>query len=96
MQEKKDLPTFLRLLILTLITALAWVFFTIYRSFVKEPSPAVPADVILPLNPKLDNETMDQMQIKNYLDQIPEPVINVLPQESEVATEEAELEQNPN
>jgi len=70
--ETKKLPPFIKILILTLITALLWVFFTIYRSFTAEPPVPVSSEIILPLNPKLDQKTIEEIKGKKYLDHITE------------------------
>lgn len=56
------LPNVVALMILTLVTLLIWLSFTVIRSFTAEAPPVVPPEVVLPVNPKLDTTVIDQMQ----------------------------------
>lgn len=98
MENKKELPTIVKLLIFTLVTGIFWAFFTIYRSFTSEPSPVVPAEILFPLTPKLDEKTIDEIKQRNFLETIPEISINVsesIIKPTPEATEEAEIEVSP-
>ena len=92
MKDKKKLPAVITILILTLITAVFWVFFSAYRSFTDETEPVVPKEVLLPLNPKLDTDTIDKIKERKHFDTIEESFIQnpeVLP--SPVATQETTI-----
>lgn len=71
---KTKLPSLVSILILTLVTTLAWVSFTVYRALTIKPAPVVPADISQPLSPTLDTETINSLQNKLYFDdsQVPE------------------------
>ncbi len=60
------LPNLIVLMILTLITLLIWLTLNIYRNFTKETPPAVPIEIVLPVSPYLDTETIDQMEKRIY------------------------------
>lgn len=60
------LPNVINLMILTLVTLLIWLSFTVIRSFTKEPAAVVPTEIVLPINPKLDTQTIDQMESRIY------------------------------
>lgn len=60
------LPNVIALMILTLVTLLIWLTFTIFRSFTREAAPVVPVEIVLPVNPKLDSSTVNQMQQRLY------------------------------
>ncbi len=45
-----------------MITVVFWTIFTVYRVFTNEPSPNVPPDIIEPLNPVLDAESLDSIE----------------------------------
>lgn len=68
MKEKKELPKLVVFAILTLITALSWVGFEIYRALTVKPDPVVPPEVILELNPELDLQTLEGLVNKVYLE----------------------------
>lgn len=76
MKNKKKLPAIVTTLILTVITSIFWVFFTAYRSVTSKPQPAVPAEIILPLNPKLDTNTIEEIKNKSFLETIPDDRID--------------------
>lgn len=59
-------------MILTLVTLLIWLSFTIFRSFTREAAPVVPVEIVLPVNPKLDTNTIKQMEQRLY----PEATVN--------------------
>lgn len=60
------LPNVINLMILTLVTILIWLSFTVYRSFTREATPVVPVEVVLPVNPQLDLEVIKMMEQKLY------------------------------
>lgn len=60
------LPNVVNLMILTLVTILIWLVFNIYRSFTRQAPPAVPVEIVLPINPRLDTTTIDQMEQRLY------------------------------
>ncbi len=62
--NRKKLPNLIVLFILTLITTLFWISFSIYQVFTKEASPVVPEEIILQIDPKLDIETIKMMRSK--------------------------------
>ncbi len=64
--KTNKLPNIIILMILTLVTVLIWLTLNVYRNFTRETPPAVPAPVILPLTPELDEETIKQMEKRIY------------------------------
>lgn len=60
------LPNVVALLILTLVTLLIWLTFNVYRSFSSEAPPAVPQEVVEPINPRFDTEVINQMETRLY------------------------------
>jgi hypothetical protein len=79
--NKEKLPSIVPILILTLITVVMWVSFDIYRAFLKPADVNVPAAVSQPLTPTLDQNVINQLESKPYLDnsQIPDTVVNSAP-----------------
>lgn len=53
-------------MILTLITTIFWILFSIYRVFVNQPSPVVPEEIVLQLDPKLDTNIINEMKNRIY------------------------------
>lgn len=66
MKKTDKLPSFVILLILTAITALFWVSFNIYRVFSAKPPTTVPAEIIKPVNPNIDIDTLELIQKRIY------------------------------
>jgi hypothetical protein len=62
--NRKKLPNLIILFILTLITILFWISFSIYQVFTSNTSPVVPTEIILQIDPKLDIETIKTMRSK--------------------------------
>lgn len=66
--NKKALPALVKLAILTVVTALVWVGFEVYRAFTVSPPLTVSDAVIQPLDPTLDINTLDGIVNKTWLD----------------------------
>jgi len=62
--KNKKLPSLINLLILTVICTVFWVSFNIYRVFTNEPSPAVSEEILLPIDPTLDIQTLNVIKEK--------------------------------
>jgi len=75
--KKTKLPNLVAILVLTLITVVMWVSFSIYRAFSIKPTPQVAEDVSKPLSPVLDVETINLVESRVFIDdsQIPENVV---------------------
>lgn len=75
--KKTKLPNLVAILVLTLITVVMWVSFSIYRAFSIKPTPAVSEEVLKPLSPVLDIETINLVESRIFIDdsQIPENVV---------------------
>lgn len=55
--------------ILTTITILTWVIFDAYQRFNKTEIKDIPPEVLLPLSPSLDKQTLDNIEAKLYFSQ---------------------------
>ncbi|MFZ5932483.1 MAG: hypothetical protein ACOYT7_00115 [Patescibacteria group bacterium] len=60
--KKSKVPSLVTIAILTTITVLFWVGFSVYRIFTDEPEPNVPGEILEPVSPTLDSETIDKIQ----------------------------------
>src|SRR5258708_2714359 len=73
---KKKYPRILILAILSLITALVWGVSDVVRSFFfKKPEIKVSTEVLAPLDPTLDKQTLDAVQNALYFD--PSQIVTV-------------------
>jgi len=72
--KKNKLPGIVTILILTLITAFMWISFNVYRAFTIQPETKVPEEILKPLSPTLDTDTLGKIGNRPLLDdsQIPE------------------------
>lgn len=79
--KNSKLPNLVSILILTVLTALMWISFSVYRAITTKPAPNVPQAVSLPLTPTLDTTTLNKVQSSLFLDssQIPQNVANGTP-----------------
>lgn len=59
--KNKKLPSIVILLILTAITVVFWISFTVYRVFSKEKTIVVPNEITAPIVPILDMETLNEV-----------------------------------
>lgn len=62
MKKNKKLPSIIILLILTAITAVFWISFSVYRVFTKPKPINIPNEVIAPINPNLDLDTLNEIE----------------------------------
>ncbi|KKP47641.1 MAG: hypothetical protein UR39_C0003G0043 [Candidatus Woesebacteria bacterium GW2011_GWA1_33_30] len=60
--KNAKLPSLMILLILTTITVVFWISFTIYRVFTKESPVNVSNEIIAPINPNLDMDTLNEIE----------------------------------
>jgi len=64
--KKTKTPNLVTIFILTTITVVFWVFFTVYRVFTNEPTPNIPPEVLEPLTPNLDKDTIDKIEARLF------------------------------
>lgn len=60
--KNKKLPSIVILLILTAITAVFWISFSVYRVFTKPKPINIPGEVTAPINPSLDLDTLNEIE----------------------------------
>jgi hypothetical protein len=64
--KKTKLPSAIVLMILTLITVIFWISFTVYRVFTTETKPEIPEEVVLKLDPSFDIKTLQMTKDRIY------------------------------
>ena len=108
--KKQKKPNVVILGILTLVTILLWIGFSAYRSITSEAPVKVPSEILAPISPTLDTETLGEVADRLFfLEQewaetvhiappSPSPTASPeptsLPEEQEEATESAISENN--
>lgn len=80
MKEAK-LPSIVSILILTIITVIMWISFSVYRAFTQKPAAPVQGEISKPLDPSLDTQTLNQIQSRMFLQdsEIPDAVASSQP-----------------
>jgi len=75
--KKNKLPNLVTILILTMITVIAWASFEVYRAFTTKSEVSVPNAVSDPITPTLDQPTIGKIETKIFIDssQIPDNVV---------------------
>lgn len=91
--KKTKTPNLVTLLVLTTLTVIFWVFFSIYRVFTDEPSYDVPAQILEPVSPTLDSSLIDKIEGRLFfregevaITQIPTAIPTATPVASPAAT----------
>jgi hypothetical protein len=87
--KKLKTPNLVTIVVLTTITIIFWVFFSVFRAFTQEPSPSLPPEILEPFNPDLDAETLSKIQGRTFFSEGQIPTITILtPTPTEVPSEE--------
>ncbi len=77
MDKKSKLPNLVSILILTVLTSIMWISFSVYRAVTTKPAANVSQVISEPLTPTLDTETINKIESSLYLgsDQIPQSIV---------------------
>ncbi len=54
---------------LTVITIIVWVSFEVYRALTKRPDVGVPPEILSPIDPTLDANTLDKLQERMHFEE---------------------------
>lgn len=75
--KKNRLPSLITILVLTLLTSIIWVSFSVYRAITAKPPESVPSVVSNPLTPTLDTPEINKIESSIFLDnsQIPQNLV---------------------
>ncbi len=65
--NKKDKPFLVQVAVLTTITTLVWIGFSVYKAFTDEPEPTVSKEVLANINPTLDSAILENLETRLYL-----------------------------
>ena len=93
--EKQKRPNFVTIGILTVITIFLWIGFSVYRAFTITPSIEVSDEIIKPITPTLDTETLSKIDQRVFFEEgeirqilISTPAATPTPTPIETETEE--------
>lgn len=59
-------PKAVTLAIFTTMTIILWVFFSVYRQLTSPPEAPVPLEILAPLNPELNTQTLEKLPSRLY------------------------------
>lgn len=76
--KKTKIPSLIPILVLTLITVIMWVFFDIFRILKTTPELAVPTTISQPLTPSLDQDSINQIESRIFLNDSQIPNNNIV------------------
>ena len=80
--KRPKTPNLVTIFVLTTITLIFWVFFSVYRAFSQQPAPGVAPEILEPLTPTLDAATIDKIEGRTFFaeGQVPQiPILTVSP-----------------
>lgn len=66
--KKTQKPFIVKLAILTVLTSIIWTGFDVYRRLTTKPAPSVPQEVLNPIIPELNQETLARLEKTVYLE----------------------------
>lgn len=69
-------PSYIKVGILTIITAFAWIFFGVYRTLTAKPAPNVPPQILEPFSPTLDTEKLGAIEAKVFFEEGQAPIFS--------------------
>lgn len=75
MKDNKT-PSYIKVGILTIITAFAWIFFGVYRTLTAKPTPNVPAQILEPFSSTLDTEKIGAIGAKLFFEEGQTPIFS--------------------
>ncbi len=97
MNQLKFGKNILALSIFTLITAFVWIGYEVYHAYTKTTVPQVVTKLIQPLNPRIDQKALDDIEEKYQLSSkelnLPPAILPGLPSEEEEGLEIEEEEE---
>lgn len=84
---KNKIPSLVAVLVLTLLTTIAWVGFSVYRAISQKPDPVLSEEITKELSPNLNTEVIEKIKNRTFLSEgeIPETQIQVSLQPSATA-----------
>ena len=84
-------PKIVTVAILTTITIVAWIFFSVYRVLTQEPPVSVPEQILAPINPTLDAQALDRLENRIYFEENEVAALPTPTPQEEAEEEETEL-----
>jgi hypothetical protein len=78
---KQKPPNIIPVLVLTLLTAVTWISFSVYRALTSKPEAVVSGEIAQPFEATLDKAVIEKVKGRTFLDegQIPTTTFSILP-----------------
>ena len=79
--KKPPAPKLVTVAILTTITVIFWVFFSVYEIITSQEKLTIPQELMNPIDPNLDLETLEKLPLKYFVEEgqeKPLPITNNL------------------
>lgn len=94
--KKEKTPFIVSLAILTLVTSIVWIFFSLYRVFAKKSDIKVPDTILDSFSPDLDEKIISEIENKVFIDQnqIPDIIVQENVITEEIIEEEVTNQEN--
>lgn len=75
--KKEKIPHIISLAILTLITSVLWIFFSLYRVFTSKPNYKVSEEILTPFSATLDEKIILEIENRVFIEQnqIPDNIV---------------------
>lgn len=97
--KKPKAPKLITVAILTTITIVTWIFFSVYNVLTKKPPVTVPEEILAPVDPTLNSQALDKLENRIYFEEndvaalpTPTPEEEEPPEEGVVQEEEAQTQ----
>lgn len=76
--KKTNLPSLVTISILTAITIILWIFFSVYRVLTAKPAPSVAPGILEPVSPTLERGALDKIETSLFFEesQIPTTIVS--------------------
>jgi len=75
--KKYKTPNLVSMVVLTTITVVFWVLFSVYRAFTQQPTPSPSPEILEPFSPDLDKDALDKVQGRRFFEEGEIPQLNV-------------------
>jgi hypothetical protein len=92
--KKRRAPRLVTVAILTTLTVIFWIIYSLYDVLTSTPPVNVPPEILAPINPTLDKDALDSIQERVYFEEN-EAEIFIIPQETPTPQPEIEEEITP-
>ncbi len=67
MKNKRKIPAIVKSSFFTMVTVIVWITFEVVKIFMTKPPPSVSAEILSPIDPALDETTLNKLQQRVYI-----------------------------